>query len=226
MNSQQEASLYAVGGAALGSIFGPAGTAIGGYVGGLAGSLVSGKKAKKYMKRAAKVQQEREQNAQDAQYLAMVREARMARAGSLAASASYGIDTSSLATSALSSIGSQSQYSVQFTANDQRLVKKYNYYMKKAGQKAKAAQTAMAVGQLIGVSAGVYGAYSGAAAAAETSVDTTFGTGPFTPTQQAWVDSYYNRSFNDAFQSGLSNVSMLNKFMSPIYSGMSQYNRL
>lgn len=52
----------------------------------------------------------------------MIRQARSARASSLAGAYSVGIETSSLATSALSSIGAQSQHNVQYTAMMQDLL--------------------------------------------------------------------------------------------------------
>lgn len=123
-------------GAAAGSVFGGWGAAIGGVIGGIGGFFggSKAKKAKKYMKKANAVQKEREQNAVEAQYLQMLREARMQRAGSLAASTNLGISTSSLSTSALSSIGSQAQYNVQFLGEDRRLFSLYAKYMEKAGQ--------------------------------------------------------------------------------------------
>lgn len=122
-------------GAIAGSVFGPWGTAIGGAVGGLVGRVMGrkAKKYKKYMRMAAAVQREREQNAVQAQYIAQLRQARMARAGSMAGALTSGIETSSLSTSALSSIGSQAQYNVQYTANDRRLFQLYAQYMQRAG---------------------------------------------------------------------------------------------
>lgn len=125
----------AASGAAAGSVFGPWGTAIGAAVGGTIG-LFSGKKArkaKKYQRMAQAVQKEREQNAADAQFLQMVREARYNRAGSLQAGISAGIETSSLATSALSSIGSQAGYNMNYFQNDRRLFALYSQYMERAG---------------------------------------------------------------------------------------------
>lgn len=122
-------------GAMAGSVFGPWGAAIGGAVGGIMGGIMGkkAKKYKKYMRMAAAVQSEREQNAVQAQYIAQLREARMARAGSMAGALTSNIETSSLATSALSSIGSQAQYNVQYTANDRRLFQLYAQYMQRAG---------------------------------------------------------------------------------------------
>ena len=122
-------------GAIAGSIFGPWGAAIGGAVGGLVGNVMGkkAKKYKKYMRLASAVQSEREQNAVQAQYIAQLRQARMARAGSMAGALTSGIETSSLSTSALSSIGSQAQYNVQYTAEDRRLFQLYAQYMQRAG---------------------------------------------------------------------------------------------
>lgn len=122
-------------GAAAGSVFGPWGSAIGGVIG--AGMGIMGahdaKKSKQYQQQAQAIQMQREQNAVEAKYLQMLREARMNRAGSLQASINSGIATSSLSTSALSSIGSQAQYNVQYLANDRRLFQLYSMYMQKAG---------------------------------------------------------------------------------------------
>ena len=122
-------------GAAAGSVFGPWGTAIGGAIGGIMGGVMGrkAKKAKKYQRLANQVQSEREQNAVQAQYIQMLREARINRAGSMAASLNLGISTSSLSTSALSSIGSQAQYNVEYLANDRRLFNLYSMYMQRAG---------------------------------------------------------------------------------------------
>lgn len=134
-------------GAAAGSVFGPWGAAVGGVVGGVMGLFGSkkAKKAAKYQKKAQEVQVEREQNAVDAQYLQMLREARMNRAGSLQASINSGIETSSLSTSALSSIGSQAQYNVQYLANDRRLFDLYSQYMQKAGKAVDSYQNTIAM---------------------------------------------------------------------------------
>lgn len=159
--------LGAVGaGAAIGTAIMPGvGTSIGAAVGGIVSAFGLGNKAKKYAKKARKVQQEREDNAEEENYLQMIRQARSARASSLAGAYSVGIETSSLATSALSSIGAQSQHNVQYTANDARLVELYNKYMKKAGAYSNAAKTAMATGQLVSTLAGIGGAISGAVTA-------------------------------------------------------------
>lgn len=122
-------------GAMAGSVFGGWGALIGGAVGGIMGSVMGkkAKKAKKYQQKAIAVQREREQNAVEAQYIAQLRQARMARAGSMAGALTSGIETSSLSTSALSSIGSQAQYNVQYTAEDRRLFSLYAQYMQRAG---------------------------------------------------------------------------------------------
>lgn len=226
MNTNQEAMSYAAAGAAIGSIVPGVGTAIGAAVGGIVGSVVGGKKAKKAAKKAAAIQREREQNAQDATYLQMIRQARMARSGSLAASTAYGLSSSSLTSSALSSIGSQSQYSVQYTANDQRLVEKYNYYMRKAGKYAKAAQVSLATGQLLSTIAGTAGAFAGASAAATSAasaeaVPSIAGVmGPMD------VSSIYNTTYASTLQSNLMNVGMWQNVASPIYQGINRYNQI
>lgn len=202
-------------GSVIGSYFGPAGTWLGGSlgaaVGGIVGSLDIGGSAKRSAKKARTVQQERENNAQQAAYLQMIRQARLARSGSLAASASYGLSTSSLATSALSSIGAQSQYSVQYTANDQRLLQLYNKYIKKAGDYAKAAQTTLATGQFVSLAMGVGGAFAGATTAT-------------TATNEAGK-SVTTYSLNQkALESGLDQVALMNNLMQPFYTGINQYN--
>lgn len=212
-------------GAAIGSIIPGVGTliggAIGGVVGGIAGSIGLGKKGKKKAKQARRIQQLREQNAQDATYLQMIRTARMARSGSLAASTVYGLASSSLATSALSSIGSQSQYSIQYTANDQRLVSLYNRYMKKAGDYAKAAQTTLAAGQLTGLALGTAGAFAGASAAAGSAFESVGGMGPLTAAQSAQISTAYS----EALSQGLTSVGLWGNVLQPVFSGISQYNQ-
>ena len=206
-------------GAAIGSVIPGVGTlvgaAVGSAVGGIAGSLGLGNKAKKYARRARRVQRERESNAQEATFLQMIREARLARAGSLSATANYGISSSSLATSALSSIGSQSQYSVQYTANDQRLINLYNKYMKKAGSYAKAAKTTLATGQLASMAFGVGAAFASAGATAAASV--VGETGPMLPSTTAYAEALSNN---------LLTASMWNSVASPIFSGVDRYNQI
>lgn len=233
------------GGAATGAVIGTMiapgvgtliGASIGSAVGGIAGSLGLGNKAKKYARKARKVQQEREQNQEDAYYLQLIREARMARSGSLAASVAYGLSSSSLATSALSSIGSQSQYSVQYTANDQRLVKLYNKYMKKAGSYAKAAQTTLATGQISSMAFGVGAAFASAGAAAGSAVNagTTVGATEITPAMVEGFASYtpeainalYSSTYATTLQSNWMNLAMWQKVAQPIYQGVNRYNQI
>lgn len=162
----------ATAGASIGSVGGPIGSAIGGVVGGVLGGLgglfggKKAKKARKYAKMASNIQSQREANMVADQYRQMLRTARVARAGSMAASISSGIETSSLSTSALSSIGSQAQYNVQFLAEDRRLYSIYKQYMEKAGQAANAYQNTMASLSLIGGVGRVYGKNIGNAAVA------------------------------------------------------------
>ena len=234
-------------GAALTSWSGPGaliGASVGSAIGGIAGSIGIGNKAKKYAKKARRVQQERERNAQDAAYLQLIREARFARSGSLAASTTYGLATSSLATSALSSIGSQSHYSVQYTANDQRLVQLYNRYMKKAGGYAKAAQTTLATGQLASLAFGIGGVASGAFAGAASQPvgtvtaeqmleGTTVGATEITPAMGLVYDlPTASSQILSSAQAGASNLNGLlalnlwTSFMDPIYKGVNQYNQI
>lgn len=151
----------AAAGAYAGSLVMPGvGTAIGAAVGAAVGAISSAvgyghykaAKAKKkmykaYYNAAQATLQEREMNAQFDNYLNMVRQARIARAGTLAGATSANITTSSLSTSALSSIGAQSQYSMQYTANDQRLIKQYEEYMTRAKSAAAKYQANMSVAQ-------------------------------------------------------------------------------
>jgi len=235
------------GGAASGAAIGAAatswsgpgaliGAAVGAAVGGIAGALGLGHKGKKYKKLAQAIQKEREGNAQEAYYLQLIRQARMARSGSLAASTTYGLATSSLASSALSSIGSQSQYSVQYTANDQRLVQLYNKYMKKAGSYAKAAQTTMATGQLTSMAFGLGAAFVGAGAAAGSAVNagTTVGATEITPAMVEGFSSYtpeainalYSSTYASTLQSNIMSLGLWNSVASPIYQGVNQYNQI
>ena len=212
------------------------GAAVGAAVGGIAGSLGLGNKGKKYKKRAQAVQKEREGNAQEADYLQLIRQARMARSGSLAAATTYGLATSSLSSSALSSIGSQSQYSVQYTANDQRLVELYNKYMKKAGSYAKAAQTTLTAVQLTSMALGAGAAFSSAGAAAISAVNagTTVGATEITPAMVEGFASYtpeainalYSSTYAKTLQSNILNLGLWNSVASPIYQGINQYNQI
>lgn len=151
----------AAAGAYAGSLVMPGiGTAIGAAVGAAVGAISSAvgyghykaAKAKKkmykaYYNAAQATLQEREQNAQFDQYLNMIRQARIARAGTATGVTTAGLETSSLSTSALSSIGAQSQYSMQYTANDQRLIKQYEEYMTRAKSAAAKYQANMSVAQ-------------------------------------------------------------------------------
>lgn len=148
------ATAGAATGATVGAAGGPFGAGLGALVGGAIGAIgglfgsKKAKKAKKYLKKASAIQSQREANSVADQYRQMLRTARVARAGSLAASLSSGIETSSLSTSALSSIGSQAQYNVQFLAEDRRLFSIYKRYMEKAGQLANDYQNIMSGIQL------------------------------------------------------------------------------
>lgn len=227
----------AAAGAAMTSWSGPGaiiGAAVGAVVGGIGGAIGLGNKAKKAAKRARAIQQERERNAEGAQYLAMIRQARLARAGSLAASTTYGIATSSLATSALSSIGSQSQYSVQFTANDERLLELYKKYAKKAGTYSKAAQTTLTTGQIAGTVLGTVGAFAGAGASAMSTAGSsamsegvTVGATEITPAMVDFTQSaLYQGVYNSALQSNLTTAAFWSSTASQITSGINKYNQI
>lgn len=164
----------AAAGAAIGTMIVPGiGTAIGGAIGSLVGGIASAfhssNKAEKYQKKAESVQRQREANVQADKYLQMIREARITRATSLASGTYAGMTTGSVLSDALSSIGSQSMYTVQFSANDERLVELYNRYMKKAGAYANAASNTMSAAKLTASAIGtIYmaaGSLAGAAAA-------------------------------------------------------------
>lgn len=205
----------AIGGV-IGLVGGPAGAligaGIGSMVGGVAGSLGLGKSAKKAAKRATAYQIEREENAQEANYLAMLRTARVSRASSLAAASAYDIATSSLATSALSSIGSQSQYSVNYTANDQRLIDLIKQYQKKAGTLSRAASNTLQIGNITGsllITGGMALSAHGAATAASSAAKAQAvkavgptGIGVSGETLKQIGSTAYNQAFMNAFQVG------------------------
>ena len=119
------------------------GAVLGGISGGLGGSKAS--KSKKYAKKAAAIQMQRESNAAEATMLQHIREGRITRAYSAASADTLGISSSSLSTSSLSSVGSQTGYNLQYLANDRRLYSLYNAYMSKAGKAAQAYQTTLAL---------------------------------------------------------------------------------
>lgn len=129
-------------GASLGSVIPGVGTLIGGAVGGLVGGAfgaLSGKrndKAAKYARLAQEVQKQREYNVMYNQQLQYIRDVRMQRAESLLAAANADVSSGSLSQGALSSIGSQSAYSLQTQAEDTRLAELYNTYAQKAGKLA------------------------------------------------------------------------------------------
>lgn len=155
MGAVSEGVQGAATGAKVGGAFGGGyGAAIGAIIGGAIGTTVGAfggskaRKARKYAKKAAAIQQQREKNETYALMLQQIREGRITRASSLASSSALGIATSSLSTSALSSIGSQLGYNLQYTAEDSRLYDMYKLYMKKAGKAAQKYQTIMAFGNL------------------------------------------------------------------------------
>lgn len=230
-NSNLKGSGYVGSGAATGAFVGTYvfpvvgtafGAAIGAVVGGIAGALDIGSSAKKKAKKARAVMREREQNQQESVYLQMIRQARIARAGSLAASTTYGISSSSLATSALSSIGSQSQYSVQYTANDQRLLQLYNKYMKQAGDYSKAAQNTLAEGQLVSTVFTMGAAFSGASAASFAAGEEATKQG-ITGTA---LEAAKSKAYSEALSTGLSSSLKFSAASSPVIQGVSQYNQI
>lgn len=196
------------------------GAGIGAQIGGVVGALGLGSSAKKAAKRATAYQIEREENVQEANYLAMLRTARVSRASSLAAASAYDIATSSLATSALSSIGSQSQYSVNYTANDQRLIDLIKQYQKKAGTLSKVASDTMKIGQVAGTALTMYGLAQGAGAAgtaASTAAKTqalkaagSTGMGVSGATLNQIGSAAYSQAFTDALKSSSYLLSLPN----------------
>lgn len=120
-----------------------AGAAIGAITGGFGGSKA--RRSKKYAKKAAAIQMQRESNAAEATMLQQIREGRITRAYSTASADALGISSSSLSTSSLSSIGSQTGYNLQYLANDRRLYSLYSAYMSKAGKAAQAYQTMLSL---------------------------------------------------------------------------------
>lgn len=240
-SDNNQAGLASVGaGAAAGAVAGSfipgvgtvIGAGVGAMLGGLAGSFGIGRKAKKNAKRARAIQMEREQNAQDAQYLAMVRRARLARSGSLAASTAYGLASSSLASSALSSIGSQSQYSIQYTANDQRLLQAYNRYVKKASDLSKSAQLTMQTGQLVGTAAFAYGAFASAGASATAAANEAMAgestLGVITPSAvqvDGWTTAY-NSAFSSSLLGNLYTANTLTNLTGSFAQAMNSYNQI
>lgn len=174
MSTASTANQGVYGGAATGAVIGAAvggpigagiGMAIGATIGSIAGGFGAKKKAKKYTKLAQQIQREREGNALEDQYLQQIRQARIARSASLAAAVAYDLSTSSLTTSALSSVGSQSQYNIQYMAEDERLFDLYSMYMQKAGKASDIYKNTMATGQTltkVGLTVATIGALTGA----------------------------------------------------------------
>lgn len=154
----------AVAGAAIGSAILPgvgtvAGIIIGGVVGatygGIAGGFSGGKakKAKKYAKMAAAVKREREENAVYDQYLQYIRNVRVARSEALLGAVASNAVDSSASQGGLAGIGSQAAYTIQYTAEDQRLNDLYNTYMRLANKNAGKAEDIMKIKE--GVDMGV-----------------------------------------------------------------------
>lgn len=182
-------------GAAIGAKMGGGwGALIGGIVGtgvGLVGGTYQAKSSS-YSKKAQAIQREREANEVEARYLQMIRQGRIARSSSLAASTSAGLSTSSLSTSALSSIGSQLGYNIQYLANDRRLQDLYNYYMRKAeraSNKFKLIDTIATGGGVLG--SGLSSYYS-----KDTPKEEYKGVGTETDSSTAWTDYAYDLGYS------------------------------
>lgn len=139
----------AASGAAAGSVGGFYGAVIGAVVGAIGGAFGGSKqdKAKKYLKKAAGVQREREENAIYANYLQYIRNARIKRAQTVQAASVSGLGSSSLFQGAVSSLGSQVAYSTRYTAEDYRLALEYSRYLEKAGKQSAQAQDINALTQ-------------------------------------------------------------------------------
>ena len=89
-------------------------------VGGV-GSLVSSNKAKKARRKAAKLQNQRQFNREQENILQSIRETRIQRAASLAASVASGAEYTSAAAGAYGSLGSQFTHNLSTYLTDARL---------------------------------------------------------------------------------------------------------
>ena len=127
-------------GAAAGSLGGPIGAIIGGVIGGTLGA-VSGafrgnkqRKAKRYQKKAAAIQQQREANQDYNTFLQLIRQQRIARAASLAEAVATGTERTSKTAGTVSGQQSQTAYSINYLAEDRRLQSLYASYLRAAGK--------------------------------------------------------------------------------------------
>lgn len=125
-------------GAAWGALAGGSIGDIGGFLGGS-----KAKKARKYAQKAAKIQQQREQEAYRQNLLAQIRQARISRASNLAAAVAAGTEEGSGTQAALSSIGSQISNVVEYMSVDRGRAVQYANYMAKAGKNAQSAKDIM-----------------------------------------------------------------------------------
>lgn len=149
---------------------------VGGIVGGIGGAIAGkhGDKAKKYMRMAQMVQQQREAEAYRQQYLSVLRQGRIQRASSLAAAVAMGIEGSSGAQAAVSSIGSQIANQVEYMSVDRgreilisELLAKAKKQQKKSQDKMGMVSTGATIVGAIGTAVSLAGAMSASAAASE-----------------------------------------------------------
>lgn len=168
-------------GASLGfAVGGPLGAVIGGIAGGIVGGIGGaiagkhGKKAKRYMRMAMQVQQKREAEAYRQQYLSVLRQGRIQRASSLAAAVAMGIEGSSGAQAAVSSIGSQIANQVEYMSVDRgrevlvsELLAKAKKQQQKSSNTMGMVSTGATIVGAIGTAVSLAGAMSASAAASE-----------------------------------------------------------
>ena len=170
----------AASGAATGAmVAGPIGAVVGGIIGGIAG-LFGGKKAKKarkYAEKAAKIERQQAQMQAGIQRRDMIRQARIARAQSVAAAASEsGGLSSSAPMGAVSSLGSQLTSNLSYFDWQVGLGNEAQTYRSKAGKYARQAQAFQTGIQAVS-SLAQFGAQSMAAskAANQAEIDTITG---------------------------------------------------
>lgn len=162
------------------AVGGPLGAVIGGIAGGIVGGIggaIAGKhgdKAKKYMRMAQMVQQQREREAYRQQYLSVLRQGRIQRASSLAAAVAMGIEGSSGAQAAVSSIGSQIANQVEYMSVDRgreilisELLAKAKKQQQKSQDKMGMVSTGATIVGTIGTAVSLGSALSASAAATE-----------------------------------------------------------
>ena len=207
----------AAAGASVGAFGGPVGmgigAAVGAVVGGAWGSIGGrhGDKAKKYMRKARKIQQQREAEAYRQSLLSELRKGRIQRASNLAAAVAAGIEEGSASQANLSSIGSQISNVVEYMSVDRGRAVQYAEYMAKAKKQANKAKdtmsalstTATVVGAIGMVGSGIAAASSTASAEAAGQVAVTQA-GVEAGQQSAHVAAY--QASQAGLQTGLSSA--------------------